>query len=92
MNHSEWRERLDRGGLNGEDAFQMWSDWGKAARLSDPEQAYLHDPDFNALVKMISAMLHRADFTPSEVRKAAMLACTHFEMAKPPGFYPVIPS
>lgn len=29
MNHAEWRERLDRGGVNGEDAFQMWNDWKK---------------------------------------------------------------
>jgi hypothetical protein len=52
-------------------------------RLTDPELAYMHDPEFNALVKTIEGMLYAADFTPSELRKAAVLACIHFEMRKP---------
>lgn len=51
-------------------------------RLSNPESAYMHDPDFCALVKMIEMHLSIADFTPSEVRKAAVLACIRFEMRR----------
>lgn len=43
----------------------------------DPQQAYLRDPAFHMLVDSIHAMLRRADYTPSEVRQAAILACTH---------------
>jgi hypothetical protein len=38
------------------------------------------DPQLHALVDMFTVQLRQANFTPSEIREAAMLACIKFEM------------
>jgi hypothetical protein len=44
-----------------------------------PQERYLHDPMFKNLVDMLEAAIHRADYTPSELREAAVLAAIHYE-------------
>ena len=60
------------------------NDETRERRLTNPELAYLHDPDFHALVDMLLCHMHGADFTPSELRKAVLLAAIKFERARPP--------
>lgn len=40
---------------------------------------YQNDPKFHALVDMMHAAIDRADFTPTEIREAAMLAQIIYE-------------
>ena len=47
-----------------------------------PQDKYNHDVWFRKLVDTIKAYLHHSDFTPSEVRQAAILACIQFEMER----------
>lgn len=44
-----------------------------------PVARYQSDPMFGQLVDMMEAHLHRADFTPSDMREAAMLAAINYE-------------
>ena len=44
---------------------------------------YFNDPMFHNLVDMMQAMIHRADFTPTEMREAAMLAQIIYEERNP---------
>ena len=44
-----------------------------------PREKYISDPRYRAFVDMIESYLHRADFTPSEVREIAILACINYE-------------
>lgn len=46
---------------------------------SSPEHRYQTDPVFRCLVDMLEASIHRAQFTPSELRDAAMLASIRYE-------------
>jgi len=45
----------------------------------DLRSKYLNDSQFHALVDVLEAHIRRADFTPSEVRQASMLACINYE-------------
>lgn len=45
----------------------------------DNYERYHSDPQFAALVDMFTAQLHNCDFTPSEVRLAAMMATINLE-------------
>lgn len=47
-----------------------------------PDARYREDTTFHRLVDMLEAHLHNLDFTPSELRDAAMLASLHFEMRR----------
>jgi hypothetical protein len=59
---------------------------GRAARDPDAQlyrmpaiERYQRDPEFNRLVDMMQAMIHQAQFSPSELREAAVLAATMYE-------------
>ena len=49
-----------------------------------PEERYLNDPMFHQLADMIENFLHKAEFTPSELREAVILGCIHYESKKVP--------
>lgn len=42
-------------------------------------ERYLKDAEFHQLVDMMRAMIHRVQFSPSEIREAALLACVIYE-------------
>lgn len=42
-------------------------------------ERYHTDPNFNLLVDMMRACIERAEFTPTEIREAAMLAQIMYE-------------
>lgn len=52
--------------------------------MKSPEERYRHDAEFKMLVDWMEAAIHRAQYTPSEMREAALLASTHFEMHTAP--------
>lgn len=45
----------------------------------NPEKHYFHDTDFRALVDLLESMIHKAQYTPMELRQAALLAAIHYE-------------
>jgi len=47
---------------------------------TDMRYKYQTDSQFKSLVDLFESFLHRADFTPSEIREAAMMASIHYEM------------
>lgn len=54
-----------------------------ANRLT-PAERFQRDPQFNRLVSVMEAMIESAEFTPTEIREAAMLAAVRWEMRRPP--------
>lgn len=52
-----------------------------------PERRYHTDAMFRKVVDTLEALIHDAHLTPSEIREAAVLAATHYEMrALPKGW------
>lgn len=49
-------------------------------KLSSPRDRYENDPAFNKLINMMEAVIHSGDFTPSEIRQAAVYASIKYEM------------
>jgi len=49
--------------------------------LMSPEQRYQMDPWFHKLVDMLAHFIIEAKFTPSELREAAILAATRYELS-----------
>ncbi len=49
-----------------------------------PEGRYQQDTQFRTLVDLMESYIARADFTPSEIRLAAMMASIHYEMYRLP--------
>lgn len=47
-----------------------------------PEERYLCDPEFKQLVDVMISIIHKAQFTPTELREAAILAATKYEMMR----------
>ncbi len=48
-------------------------------RMVTPEQRYRNDPQYRQLVETMLAFIIRADFTPSELRQAAIYASIKYE-------------
>ncbi len=44
-----------------------------------PEDRYNRDPAFKSLVDVMHAFIQRAEYTPTEMREAALLACIHHD-------------
>lgn len=51
----------------------------EAVGWPDPRTRYYHDPSFAALVNQMTAFIMRCEFTPSEMREAAILASIRYE-------------
>ena len=47
--------------------------------MKSPQQKYLNDPNYHMLCDILENNIRQAQFTPSEVRECAVLACIHYE-------------
>ena len=47
--------------------------------MKTPKEKYANDPNYRLLVDMLEALIVQAEFTPSEIREACMLACIRHE-------------
>ena len=47
-----------------------------------PEERYTSDAMFRRLVDTLENQIHQANYTPSELREAAMLAAIHYDSAR----------
>ena len=47
--------------------------------MKTPKEKYANDPNYRRLVDMLEALIVKAEFTPSEIREACMLACIRHE-------------
>lgn len=47
--------------------------------MKTPHEKYMHDPKYHNLVNALQSYIEAAEFTPSEVREAAMYACIRYE-------------
>lgn len=48
-----------------------------------PEQRYMNDIDFRRLVDLMQSFLGKSQFTPTELREAAILAATRHSITSP---------
>ena len=48
--------------------------------MKTPRDKYMNDPEYHQLVTMLENFIERAQFTPSELREAAMLASINYEI------------
>ncbi len=48
--------------------------------MVSPKDRYENDVQYRQLCDLIEGFLHQAQFTPSEVRECAVMACIHYEM------------
>ena len=48
--------------------------------MKTPNEKYENDHTYRQLVDMLTALIHQAEFTPSEMREACMLACIRHEL------------
>ncbi len=51
--------------------------------MKTPREKYQHDLQYRELVNTLESFIHHAQFTPSELREAAILAAINYEMRKP---------
>jgi hypothetical protein len=47
------------------------------------EERYQRDPAFHAMVDLLEQLVHKGEYTPTELREAVVLAATHYEMRRP---------
>lgn len=52
---------------------------GKTVWERTPDARYRQDNSFRQLVDMMEAHIHATNFTPMEMREAALLACINYE-------------
>lgn len=50
--------------------------------MKTPIEKYLNDSHYKKLVDLLESYIHQAEFTPSEVREAAMFACINYELRR----------
>lgn len=50
--------------------------------MMTPRDRYATDPNFAALVDVMHGFIARSEFTPSELREAAILAAVKYEMGR----------
>ena len=48
--------------------------------MKTPMEKYHNDPEYHMLVDTIENFIRQAQFTPSEIREACILACTRYEL------------
>ncbi len=48
--------------------------------MKTPREKYMNDNEYHRLVNMLEQFIERAQFTPSELREASILACINYEM------------
>ncbi|MDI1362550.1 hypothetical protein [Methylotenera sp.] len=48
--------------------------------MKTPKEKYMNDPSFHHLVNTLEQLIHQAEFTPSELREACVLASINYEM------------
>jgi len=48
--------------------------------MKTPREKYMNDPEYHQLVTMLENFIEKAQFTPLELREAAMLASINYEM------------
>ena len=54
--------------------------------MKTPKEKYANDPNYRRIVDMLEALIAKAEFTPSEIREACMLACIlheHYRRIRP---------
>lgn len=59
--------------------------------MKTPREKYLNDHMYMSLVNMLTSYIHQAQFTPSELREAAILACIRYEEQKVMDFKVLVP-
>jgi len=47
--------------------------------MTSPQEKYENDPSYRALVEMLESFIHKCQYSPSELREAALLACIRYE-------------
>ena len=55
------------------------SDESDEEEAMTPEERYRRDTQFKMLVDLLEAQIYRANYTPTELREAAMLAAIHYD-------------
>lgn len=48
-------------------------------RFNTPRQRCENDPAYRQLVQFLEDQIHQANYTPSELREAVILACINYE-------------
>ena len=48
--------------------------------MKTPNEKYENDPSYRHVVDMMTELINQAEFTPSEIREACMLACIRHEL------------
>ena len=48
--------------------------------MKTPKEKYLNDPEYHHLVSTLESLIESAQFTPSELREACILASINYEM------------
>ena len=50
--------------------------------MKTPNEKYENDHRYRQVVDHLTALIHQAEFTPSEIREACMLACIRHEYSR----------